>query len=106
MRRDEKSTERIQLLRLKKYRPVFYLKLDGPLMQKRRRGSGALAGDIKEKVTQSLEHFRWSSVPRASLAVSFQFWTSAIQPPAIQNLVKFYLDELREDVFCDDRQVA
>jgi hypothetical protein len=40
------------------------------------------------------------------MAVSMSFFTSRTQAPSIQNLVKFYMDELNQHVFADDRQVA
>lgn len=40
------------------------------------------------------------------LVVSFLFFSKRKQPPALHNLVKFYLDELVGKAFRDDRQVG
>lgn len=106
MRYHDDNYEKILLLQLRKHRPVFYLSLKGPLGQKRRRGTKELVDEIQAKVQSSLTDFRWSSVPRAKMAVAMTFMSSRRQPPAIQNLTKFYMDELRKHVFTDDRQVA
>lgn len=100
------TQERISLLRLRQFTPVFYVQLDGPLIQKNRLGSDRVVQNLRKAIDQSLSDFRWSEIPRANLAVSFTFFTSQKQPPSIHNLVKFYMDELRQYAFRDDRQVA
>lgn len=98
--------KRVLLLQVRRFRPVLYISLDGPLGQKNRTRTQDLVEDLKSQITKSLSDFRWSSVPRAKMAVSMTFFASKRQPPAIQNLVKFYLDELQSHAFRDDRQVA
>lgn len=102
----DETKKRILLLQLRRHRPVFYVSLNGALGQKRRRDSGRILEDIQQQIARGLADFRWSAVPRANMAVSMRFSTSQRQSPGIQNLVKFYMDELRKHAFHDDRQVA
>lgn len=104
--RRENNDLKILLLQIRKHRPILHISVDGALGRKGRRDAADLAEEIKRQVTMGISNFRWKPVPRARMAVSMKFFPKGKQVPALHNLVKFYMDELRNLVFTDDRQVS
>ena len=94
------------LLQLRKHRSLLHISLEGDLGGKRQRGAKQLAEELRTQVASSINQFGWKHVPRARMAVTMTFFPRGNQSPALHNLVKFYLDELRSLVFKDDRQVS
>lgn len=97
---------KIMLLQLRKQRSLLHISLKGSLGGKRQRGAKELAEDLRAQIASSVTQFAWKHVPRARMAVTMTFFPHGNQSPALHNLVKFYLDELRSLVFKDDRQVS
>jgi hypothetical protein len=97
---------KIMLLQLRKRRPRLHISLEGSLGGKRQRRAQGLAEELRSKVADSIVRSGWKHVPRARMAVTMTFFPGGKQAPALHNLVKFYLDELRSLVFDDDRQVS
>jgi hypothetical protein len=97
---------KILLLQLRKRRSLLHISLKGSLGGKRQRGAKELAEDLRAQIASSVTQFAWKHVPRARMAVTMTFFPHGNQSPALHNLVKFYLDELRSLVFKDDRQVS
>lgn len=102
----EKNALKILRLQIRKRRPVLHISVDGDLGRKGRRDAESIIENIKRQVTSAITDFRWKPVPRARMAVSMTFFPKGKQNPALHNLVKFYMDELRTSVFTDDRQVS
>src|SRR6185503_7589814 len=102
----EKNDLKILLLQIQKRRPVLHISIDGDLGRKGRRDAADLVEEIKRQVATGISDFRWKPVRRARMAVSMTFFPKGKQVPALHNLVKFYMDELRNLVFTDDRQVS
>ena len=74
--------------------------------KKGRKDSNKISEHFRSLVKESLNDFKWNSVPRARIAVSMSFFPRNSNSPSLQHLVKFYLDELRSLAFGDDRQVS
>ncbi len=102
----EKLDLKILLLQLRRHRPILHVFLEGELGRKKRLDTKKSAEKIREQVAIHIDQFRWKQIPRARVAVSMTFFPQANQVPALHNLVKFYLDELRLLAFTDDRQVS
>jgi Holliday junction resolvase RusA-like endonuclease len=102
----EKNALRILLLQIRKRRPALHISVDGDLGRKGRRDAAPILENIKRQVASGITDFQWKHVPRARMAVSMTFFPKSKQNPALHNLVKFYMDELRTLVFTDDRQVS
>jgi Holliday junction resolvase RusA-like endonuclease len=102
----EKNDLKILLLQIQKRRPILHISIDGDLGRKGRRDAADLVEEIKRQVATGISDFRWKPVPRARMAVAMTFFPKGKQVPALHNLVKFYMDELRNLVFTDDRQVS
>lgn len=94
------------LLQLRKRRPHLHISIEGRLGGKRQRRAQGLAEELRSKVADSIAQSGWKHMPRARMAVTMTFFPGGGHVPALHNLVKFYLDELRSLVFDDDRQVS
>ncbi|MGI9066819.1 MAG: hypothetical protein ACR2HX_10505 [Pyrinomonadaceae bacterium] len=103
-REDEKKL-RILSLRIQKRTPVLYISLEGKFGKKGRKDSKTIAQQVREQTAAVITSFSWKKVPRALMAVTMTFFPGDDANPAVHNLVKFYLDELRQTVFTD-RQVG
>lgn len=101
------NDKKIMLLQLKKQRKALHIKLRGELYQKSNRGFKRAQAELIRQIKDSANKFNWNMIPRARIAVKIQFFPSNdSQAPAIQNLVKTYLDMLNGIAFKDDRQIS
>jgi hypothetical protein len=78
----------------------------GRFGRKRSLGAREIAAAVKTKALEEAKRVAWKTPPRAKLSVSLLFYSDDHTPSAIHNLVKFYLDELRDIAFADDRQIS
>lgn len=104
--RNERKQLKILLLQLQRRSSVLHISLDGKFGKKGRKDSKTIAQQVTEQVAKDITAFRWVKVPRALMAVTMTFFPGEDSTPAVHNLVKFCLDELRQSVFTDDRQVG
>jgi hypothetical protein len=102
----ERNQIKIMLLQLRKRQNALHLFLDGNLGKKGRIDSSRISGEISKKIKQAIVESKWKFIPRGKVAVEMTFFPKGNQFPAIQNLVKYYLDELCGTAFFDDRQVS
>ena len=82
------------------------LHVPGRFGRKGRLGAQEIAKAVKTTACAEAKRVGWKTPPRAKLSVSLLFGSSDRSAPAIHNLVKFYLDELRGVAFVDDRQIS
>lgn len=101
------SYKELKLLQLQilKSTPRYIGIFHGDLQKKGRRGSQVAANSIVDTIQKESLKSQWKYVPRAKVAISMHFFAKE-GAPAIQNLVKFYLDLLYPTLFNDDRQVG
>jgi hypothetical protein len=101
------SNSRLGILLLRaRYGPKLWLAVPGRFGRKRRRDTREIAAAVRTAATEAAKAVRWKVLPRAKLSVSLVFFSDDRSAPAIHNLVKFYLDELRGVAFADDRQIS
>src|SRR6266566_5232579 len=93
-------------IRARQQFPKLHLALHGRLGRKKRRKTREIADAIRPQVIAETNRVAWKAPSKAKLFVSFAFFSSHRSAPAIHNLVKFYLDELRGVAFVDDRQIS
>lgn len=86
-------------------RSCLRCRFNGPLVTKKAIRAQYMANQLREALTKSISLSRWKYVPRAKLAVSFNFYDLEKNHPDVHSLVKFYMDLLKEAAFKDDRQV-
>jgi hypothetical protein len=89
-----------------RYRPKLWLAVPGRFGRKGSLKAPNIAGAVRTAVTREAKAVGWKALPRAKLSVSLFFYSDDRSAPAIHNLVKFYLDELRGVAFVDDRQIS
>jgi len=82
------------------------LAVPGRFGRKGRGNAREIAAAVRTKAFAEAKRVAWKTPPRAKLSVSFLFFSNDRSAPAIHNLVKFYLDELRDVAFVDDRQIS
>jgi hypothetical protein len=102
---EEERDLKIALLQLRKRRFHFLASVEGDLVQKRKLITKRVSKAIKEQFSTERDKYGWKFAPRARIAVAMKFFAGSNQTPALHNLVKYYLDELRSVLFNDDRQV-
>jgi len=85
---------------------MLRLFLPGPFGQKARRNSSSIAAKVRVLAAAQVKSRSWEIPKRAKLSVSLAFFSRDHSAPAVHNLVKFYLDELRGIAFADDRQIS
>lgn len=95
----------LRRIRDRQHFPRLSLAVHGRFGQKKRRRTGEIAEAIRTEVTKETKRVAWKTPPKAKLSVAFDFFSNDRSAPAIHNLVKFYLDELRGVAFVDDRQI-
>ena len=98
------SPQGILWLRVR-YQPKLRLTVPGTFGRKGRLKAPEIAEAVRT-ATREAKRVGWQAPPRAKLSVSLIFWGNDSSAPAIHNLVKFYLDELRGVAFVDDRQIS
>jgi Holliday junction resolvase RusA-like endonuclease len=81
------------------------VKIDGPFAKKKSLNAKQAIENARNMLKREVEFFRWKLNSRASYSVEFMFFTTKMQSPTLQNLVKFYLDTMKGIIFLDDRQV-
>jgi len=86
-------------------RSCLRCRFNGPLVTKKAIRAQHVVNQLREALIKSISLWRWQYAPRAKLAVSFGFYDLEKNHPDIHNLVKFYMDLLKEMAFKDDRQV-
>ena len=89
-----------------RYRRKLWLAVPGIFGRKGRLKAPEIAAAVRTAVTTEAKRVGWKAPPRAKVSVSLIFWGDDRSAPAIHNLVKFYLDELRGGAFVDDRQIS
>ena len=99
------DNEKILLLQLNRFRPVFHTKLNGRAYRKGNRGAKQAIIKFQEQIRSDAKEFFWDILPRARVGVHISLFPSSVKVAGIHNLVKFYLDLLKGIIFKDDRQV-
>jgi hypothetical protein len=101
---------RVQYLELKRLASLrsghqLFFRIDGSLATKKQLRAQSDLQQIRKKIVEDINKYKWKPASRAKLAVSFRFFGKEKTHADISKLVKYYLDGLKEIAFGDDRQV-